>query len=262
MISDIEHCLVTKLQKGKPYELTEKRIKRINEALAFEAGTMQAPRKHLIQELRSGEAVYFLKPGKETVRKIPNPYDMTPLVGKEDIKPTFQDVWGYLLQVAIQDERMFKQIATLVYRVGYMLDHEPNRQGYIRYVPQVLMEKLIYELDAKIGRILPLSFLGFLHFIDLLGWNEDVKYHTENGRPTLSGKYNYKTGRPNTILSCISVPFMTWEYVKDILINKDDLSKFESKKIFDVMQRFARSRGVCLPNQAELFKWLDPYLVP
>lgn len=258
---DINHFLVTRIQKGKPYEFTEKRISRIKEAVAYEAGTPLAPRKYVIEELGNGEDVYFLKPGKEATRKIPNPNDMTPLIGKEGIKLTFQDIWGYLLQVAIHDESIFKQVATLVYRVGYMLDHESNRQGHIRYAPQNDMEKLIHEMNGKIDKLLPFSLLGFLHFIDLLGWNEDVKYHTENGQPTLRGKYAYKTGRPNTILSCITVPFITWEYVNDIIRNKDDLSKFESKRIFNVMQRFTNSRGVCLPTQAELLNWLDPYLV-
>ena len=58
-----------------------KRIERIKEAIAFEGGTIENPKKHLISSLPNGKEAYFFKPGKETLRKVPNVYDMSPNVG-------------------------------------------------------------------------------------------------------------------------------------------------------------------------------------
>ncbi|GAB6394767.1 MAG: hypothetical protein MdMp024_1079 [Bacteroidales bacterium] len=62
----------------------------INEAIAFESGTIARQKKTVVATLPNGKEAYFLKPGKETLRKIPNPYDMSPNVGSgnksEDVK--------------------------------------------------------------------------------------------------------------------------------------------------------------------------------
>lgn len=260
-MSNYENCLKTELQKGKPYDLTEKRRKRIKEAISFESGSLQSPRKHMIAELRDGTEVYFLKPGKETARKTPNPYDMTPVVGDNKIKLTFQDVWDYLMKTAVADEELFKLVGILIYRLGYMVDHEENKEGAIRYAPKTRVEACIKELDSQVGAIFPFGLNGFLSFVDILGWNEDVKYHTEDSNPIFCGKYDYKVGRMNTVLSCISVPFLTWAFIKNIIIHKNEKSKIDTRKILDVMQRFSRSRGVCIPSKVELLNWLSPYLV-
>jgi hypothetical protein len=258
---DYKQCLETKLQKGNPYEFAEKRRKRIIEAISFESGSLQSPQKHKIAELGDGTEVYFLKPGKETARKKPNPYDMTPVVGDDKIRLTFQDVWDYLIKTAVANEEIFKMVGILIYRLGYMVDHEENKEGSIRYAPKTSVEACIKELDSQVGAIFPFGLNGFLSFVDILGWNEDVKYHTEDGNPIFNGKFDYKAGRINTIKSCISVPFLTWEYVKDIIVHKNEMSKIDTRRILDVMQRFSRSRGVCIPSKAELLNWLSPYLI-
>jgi hypothetical protein len=253
--------LRTILQKGRPYGFEEKRVRRIEEAISYESGTMEIPRKHIIAELPNCVEVYFQKPGKETIKKNPNLYDMTPLVGEEKKLFEFQDIWEYLINVAIADECILKTIGVLVYRVGYMLDHAENRAGLIRYAPKNSIQDCISKTDRTNPCSFPAGLNGLLNFIDILGWNEDVKYHTEDGRPCFNGKYQFKVGRVNTILSCLTVPFLTWEFIKNVLSHKDDRFNIESKLIFDVMQRFARSRGVCVPSQTELLDWLSPYLV-
>jgi len=251
----------TKLQRGEPYGLRELRKKRIEQALSFRAGSHEHPEKHIINTLKDGTEVYFEKPGKEAQRNKPNEHDMRPLVGAGKEKLSFTDIWGYLVKVAINDEDVLKKISLLIYRIGYMQDHAEDKSGIIRYTPSVELERCIEEIDSRIGSIYPFwGLLGFLNFIDILGWNEDVKYHTENGLPTFSGKHGFRVGRINTALSCISVPFITLEYINYVILHAANISKLDSKEILDVMQRLSRSRGVCPATQSELVRWLSPYL--
>ena len=79
----------------------QQRIARITEAISFESGTIENPKKTLISSLSNGKDAYFLKPGKETLRKKPNIYDMAPNVGKNEISETenwgFDKIWEYLI---------------------------------------------------------------------------------------------------------------------------------------------------------------------
>jgi hypothetical protein len=43
-----------------------------------------------------------------------------------------------------------------------------------------------------------IGLLEYLYFIDLIGWNEDVKYHIVGGKPDFK-KRDKKAGRVNTI---------------------------------------------------------------
>lgn len=254
-------CLLTQKQKGSPPEIEEKRIKRIGEALGFKPGTKESPKKYVVAELPGGWDVYFVKPGKEAFNtKRINVHDMTPLVGDGSQKLSFQKVWAYITNISSIDENIFKQTCLLIYRIGYLLDHEENNLGRIRYSPKPEIRNCIADMDAYLKTFLPFGgLLGFLHFIDILCWNEDVKYHVEYDKPIFRGKHTFNTGSINTALSCLTVPNIVHQFRKDVFRLKN-ASELDPMLILDGMQRISRSRGICIPNKGELISWLSPYI--
>jgi len=155
-----KNILSTEIQKGRKKLLEEKRKKRIIEALSFDSGTIERPRKHIITKINNELEVYFLKPGKEVKRiKRPNPYDMTPMVGKRDIILAFDDIIGYISKISIIDIDIFKRFLIIIYRIGYMLDHIEVSKGIIRYKPCKEIIACIKEMDEEIGIFLPFNGL-------------------------------------------------------------------------------------------------------
>ncbi len=238
-----------------------KREKRILEALTWESGTQDNPRKHLVTKLYNGTEVYFLKPGKEVFnKKRPNPNDMLPVVGSPDIALKFDDVWGYLSKISVVDFDQFKAVLTLVYRIAYFIDHVEDRDGIIRYKPNGEVMRLIETIDIEAGIGFPFRLIGLLHFLDILGWNEDMKYHVEQGRPTFSGNYDVRVGRINTLLTCIRVPYQASLFVTHCIDNSAEKKNIDFSLLYGIMQQFAKSRGTCTPTQQQLKEWLSPYI--
>ena len=267
---NIDKVLLTKIVKGKKPIFTEKRIKRISEAINFESGTIIQPCKLIISTLPNNKDIYFLKPGKETIRKNPNIFDMTPCVGferKNEVAGyTFELIWEYLVKISIINQLTFKKILLVIYRIGFLLDHIEIQPNKIRYKPNNELIDYINKLDfsLKDGFIdkfkkEEIGLLEYLHFIDLLAWNEDVKYNVKNGEPFFEkGKKN--TGRINTILSIISVPLMINDFVSNIIENVNYIERINVRLILSTMQKLSKSRGVHTLSQNELIKYLSPYL--
>ena len=255
------YTLRTRLQRGNSKETEHKRLLRIEEALEYEAGTKDFPRKHIVAMLPDGREVYFKKPGKEAfnTRRI-NENDMTPLVGDGGQKPDFQLIWACLIRISSIDVDIFTRVCILIYRIGYLLDHTQNELGQVRYSPREDVWNEIEKMDLSINEVMPYkSLFAFLYFIDMLCWNEDVKYHVEYGRANLRGRKDFKAGSINTALSCITVANLVRRFCEEIKKTKDD-RVYDPIPILDGMQRFSRSRGVCIPKNAELLDWLAPYI--
>lgn len=191
-----DEVIKTKIFKSNK-EFIDKRVRRIKEAIAFEGGTIKKPKKHLISSLPNGKEAYFFKPGKETLRKTPNVYDMTPNVGVNGISDTeswaFEKIWEYLIKISILSQSTFKKVLVLLYRNCFLIDHQENKKGNIRYLPSKEIHNYIDNIEnfvLKDGfkdrfKTTEIGLLEYLHFIDLLGWNEDVKYHIMMGNLTL-----------------------------------------------------------------------------
>jgi hypothetical protein len=264
VLKKCKEVLKTQLQKGASDELLEKRKKRIEEALRFPSGTNGSPVKNHIQDLPNGKEAFFLKPGKEAFRKKNlNPNDMKPIVGssKDESMLSFDKIFENILKVSLHDEDSFKKILVLIYRLAYMLDCRENEDKVIRYLPSKEIANCIDCLDTEIKKSFPdYDLWGLLYFLDLLGWNEDVKYHVENGKPVFNEKSNFDVGRINTLLSCIGVPYLAYQFVKHVLDNKDDPKKIEHVILVDIIQRLLKSRGICKPKQKEIVDWLKPYV--
>lgn len=92
-------AMITKVVKGCPKELIEKRKNRIQEALDIKFDNPRQPVKFVVDTLPDGNEVYFLKPGKEYSRKEPNLNDMSPNVGDLFTKFSFADIWQLLCKL-------------------------------------------------------------------------------------------------------------------------------------------------------------------
>lgn len=246
-------------------------MKRIDEAITFKSGTLENPRKTVITTLYNKKEVYFLKPGKETQRKIPNKFDMFPNVGKNNIDETsgftFEVLWEYLIKISIINQITFKKVLILLYRICYFIDHKEISNNKLRYKPAKEIFDYIDKLDFSLKDGFKDKFkkneIGlheFLHFVDILGWNEDVKYHIENGKATFEGKYSVNVGRVNTIKSIISVPLMVNDFLHNIFENVKHVERINVRLILSTMQKFSKSRGICVLSNKELLKYLTPYL--
>ncbi|OGU13013.1 MAG: hypothetical protein A2X61_10550 [Ignavibacteria bacterium GWB2_35_12] len=260
----------TKILKGRIPDFHEKRKVRISEAILFKLGTKYKPKKTLITTLFNGKEVYFMKPGKEVFRENPNIHDMYPCIGKNGNNEVegfaFDDIWEYLIKISIINQLTFKKVLTIIYRLCYFFDHTIIEQNKIRYNPNEKLTDYLFKLDFSLKdgfadkfKKEELGLFEFLHFIDLLGWNEDVKYNTIDSKPFI-GK-NKRTGRVNTILSIISVPLMVNDFLANIIENVNYIEKINVKLILSTMQKLSKSRGICVLTNRELVNYLKPFLI-
>jgi len=265
---DVITTKILKSYKG----FNEKREKRIEEAIAFEEGTIENPIKHLISALPNGKESYFFKPGKETQRKVPNIYDMSPNVGANGISETeswtFEKIWEYLIKISIISQDTFKKVLVLLYRNCFQLDHKETEGGKLRYLPSEEIQEYIKNIEYFVLRggfyekfcSKEIGLLEYIYFIDLLGWNEDVKYHIVNEKPDFK-KYGKNVGRVNTILSVISAPLMISNFILEIIHKTENKGIIDVRLITSAIQKFSKSRGICVLSNKELLKHLNPYLV-
>lgn len=234
----------------------------IDEALSWNGGTVDNPVKYNLDTLPDGTEVYFLKPGKEVLEGEKNPNDMRPVVGSDKTKPSFLDVWSDLTKIAIEDFEAFKVLLVVVYRSAYLLDHLPEGNGY-RYRPSGVFKECIDELETKVGSKVDLGVWGLVRFIDLLGWNEDVKYHSHEGRATFTtGKFAGKerVGRINTLLTCIRIPYETSKVERDFRKAEEAHREVDYLPLYALMQQLINSKGICTPRQEDITTWLSPYI--
>jgi hypothetical protein len=264
-----DEILKTKIS-GNSADFIERRKMLIAEAIALPSGTRDAPRKTIVSDMGGGAVAYFSKPGKEAARAKPNPYDMLPgiEIGGRDVTRNwaFQQLWEYLIKISTIRRDAFDKILVLLYRLCYFSDHR-EVGGKFRYAPSGELLGLINNLQAfvldggfaeKFGGK-EIDLLHFLYFVDLLGWNEDVKYNTEDGRPQFGPAKN--KGRVNTILSIISAPLMIGEFMRNIADNAARPSvRIDVRLVTQAIQKFTKSRGLCVLPGRELKQKLAPYL--
>lgn len=245
---------------------------RITEAIEFPSGVSVAERvKTTVYKSGELEAA-FLKPGKETARTNPNIYDMYPLVtydGKDVTERfSFEDIWEYLLKIFLIHRGSFIKILVLLYRLCFFHDHSCVN-GKWRYLPSDDIRELIDNLDElvlregfadKFNEAEPLELFHFLLFVDLLSWNEDVKYHAPTGEPYFKNYGDSRTGRTNTVLSIISAPILISKFIEDIVTKTQYGGTIDVRLITTVIQKFTRSRGLCVLSAGELQRYLTPYL--
>ncbi|MCD4830764.1 MAG: hypothetical protein K8R02_03020 [Anaerohalosphaeraceae bacterium] len=250
-------------------DFIHRRSIRIAEAIAFKSGTIADPVKTVISTISQKKESYFLKPGKETQRATPNIHDMFPNVGSNNKSETdgftFEVIWEYLIKISIINQLTFKKVLVLLYRLCFLLDH--NLRGEIRYHPSPEILDYISKMDFALKdgfkdkfKKNEIELLEFLHFIDLLGWNEDVKYHIKNGQPDFEDRTKRNVGRTNTIISVISVPLMINDFLANIIENVNYIERINVRLILSTMQKLSKSRGICVLSGVALQRYLEPYL--
>jgi hypothetical protein len=180
---------------------------------------------------------------------------------------TFEIMWEYLIKISIINQITFKKVLVILYRLCFLLDHKEVGPGKIRYSPSKDLSdyigKIAFSLEDGFKDKFKKEEIGlweYLHFIDLIGWNEDVKYHVTNSRPDFK-TIDKRTGRVNTILTIISAPLMVSNFIQDIIQKTKDYGIIDVKLITSTIQKFTKSRGICVLSNRELLEYLDPYLV-
>lgn len=259
--------IVSLYDKDLKRELIKKRESRIDEAVGWEKGELSNPIKHPVDEAPGETDVYFLKPGKEAYEDDPNPNDMIPKVGNSYKDYSFEDSWSDIGNLSVIDYEHFELLLVVIYRNGYLLDHEyvDDEEKKLRYRPDEDVSRCIDAIDETFKDQFPESGLwGFLHFLDILGWNEDVKYHSEESqkgpRDYNMRRGDFNNGRINNFSSTIKVPYLLASFVNTVLEHSDEPHEIEFSEGLETAQQLTVGRGVCTATQTELEEWFSPIM--
>jgi len=202
-----------------------RRLEALNEALSFEKGKDQEHRK--IKELYrlNSYTISAAKPGKEaapdylscrnyiTHEKTNNINDMNPMIIKDGVSEkdaTFEDMFEKIETLMHSDLFGLEIMGMLLFRAAFMLDHKKDKDGHWRYEPP---EQSMKILEKRIPYVSGTPIKVFLHFLELLSLNEDVKVYTL-GYSELKQDY----GRINTLL--------TFVHLIAVFLNRRSLAKF------------------------------------
>jgi hypothetical protein len=160
------------------------------------------------------------KPGKEfgleTIKykdglKRNNPNDMLPMIFEKGLHiqrvGSFDEVFRKISTFA-PDYNSLEILGSLLIRNAFLLDHILDKNGSWRYNPP---KKAIEELNKNLPKNFGEPIEVFLHYLELIALNEDVKYHTLGHDVFGTG-----VGRYNNL--------MTYVNIIDILIENRDLS--------------------------------------
>ena len=196
------------------------------EGLAYRKTEMQIP----MVETTNRERIFIQIPGKESTessnRAWISPWDFRPkLLGHEDKDLSFQKIWDPLMDNLRKTETdkskwwIATTLATLFYRMAYMLDFErrPADEHQVNLISGSSKETRTILLGAywvyrppikpinAISEILDdwtgMSLEAFLHYNNLLAWNEDNKSLAKFKGWTPAKR----TGRVNTLLTHVRV---------------------------------------------------------
>jgi len=205
---------------------TPRRLEAVEEALSWKKGYNQDSREVTKLYFVREYAIAIAKPGKEadpnykgcthyiTREKMNNVNDMNPQILRDGEKigknATFEDMFGDIEKLKRADLFGLELIGMLLYRAAFMLDHKKNKEGHWRYEPP---EEILEILEKRIPTIAGTPTRIYLHFLEILSLNEDIKMHTL-GRPELKQDY----GRINTLL--------TFVHLIAVLIDRRPLYKF------------------------------------
>lgn len=226
------------LRAGKTSDLRKRRehnILWIRDLLREGLEYGRVEKRILMHRTVAGEHLYIHYPGKESAETAePRPWDFRPVVvlpsQGEGPDLTFGDIWNGLIRqlVPLVDEapEIPRAIAALFYRMAFMVDHEltsaprPEDVSWVQAPPSDIAElhdgeafgnlyrykppmPLIDAISEEVPEWRGMSLEAFLHYNDILAWNEDCKYYyrdVEAGDDEWMGR----TGRVNNLLTHIS----------------------------------------------------------
>ena len=216
-------------------------------------------RRVFLGKTSAGEKVYIQYPGKESARQDDKvrPWDFRPKVqltnGKFIDDISFKDIWNDLIDLHENDPEMLPIIATVLYRLAMLTDHELVFEGceytdidqsgnaiekgkidieHYRYSPG---QDILDYLGERIGEIRGVSLEAYLLINDYLAQNEDCKYYYRDVVRD-KGAWDGKIGRYNNLMTHIMI-----------------IAYLEKKvKFTDVTDQFQRMRGVAPIPESKL----------
>lgn len=179
-----------------------KKMAAVAEAWSLATGTLASPTYHCIYQIDDYE-VGVRKPGKEADPSfpVPNPNDMLPTIRHRgaflEYAPGFTYIFEELQKLAVgRSDLALELTGSLLYRAAYMLDHQEDRTGTWRYHPP---EDVVRDIERWVPEIGRMPSRVFLHFVEILSWNEDEKY-AARGADIGSG-----VGRTNNLSTCAHI---------------------------------------------------------
>ncbi|MBA7635821.1 hypothetical protein ES703_43425 [subsurface metagenome] len=241
--------------------------------LAFQKKTKQL----LITKTDEGEEMFIQYPGKESTRGEDKrrPWDFFPRMRKGNrfsADLDFQAIWDILFQalepLKTESKELSSILATIFYRMAFMNDHVIDTKSLktrVRYLSydnagqeRAVEEKIELvnpwyryspnkEIINRISKIVTqwgdMSLEAFLHYNDLLAWNEDCKYfyRKQQARPS---EWIRETGRVNTLLTHVSII----GYVSGGI------------RFSEVCVKFARGKGVAPATRDEIVRICGGYV--
>ena len=108
-----------------------------------------------------------------------NPNDMKPTIfknGKElDFDASFDHIFSFFHEVSKKSEEALRLLGCLMIRNAYLLDHIKVTAGDYRYCPP---KDVVEKIQSLIGDYNNISIETYLHYLDAIALNEDVKYNT------------------------------------------------------------------------------------
>jgi len=224
---------------------TPLRERSVKEAISWPKGRdFEHKRYHKIYSC-GRDKVCLGKPGVESLPsfKPRNINDMRPSIfldGRfQEKNISFVDIFGYLEQIGLEDTTALELLGALLFRDAFMLDHI-EKKGVLVYSPP---EPVLQELERRVPYVkespkdIPMRI--FIHFIEALALNEDVKYKTLRHI-----RLNEGIGRRNNLLTCTNIVA--------VFLHKIPIAR--------LIGRFAsQSRGVAPITQKKAFE-VFPFL--
>lgn len=232
----------------------------------------------LIARTRAGESLYVQYPGSESENEDSEkarPWDFRPKLydgsGEELKDQSFGDVWKSFWETfhppTPQRIESMEILAALLYRIATMYDYdeiplqrEIRKVRYVRGDPEYGPEErillppvwvyspprnIVTRLEPGVPRLGDLSLDGFLHYTDLMAWNEACKYYFRDtkGETRVLGTNQTLKGA-NTPLTHIRV-----------------LGYLQGRVApWDLLFGFAKGRGVSRAGKDEILR-ITPWVV-
>lgn len=177
---EILHVDRAEISQGKVYP---KRSARILEAKSWACGDETQPRYYSLWE-KGDYRIALGKPGKEALpgyRGTINPNDMKPTIFYKSINmskaATFQNIVEDLEKVGKTHPYALELLGCLLFRSAFLLDHKKIETSVAgdtyRYVPNLLV---VDKISETVPIIYGVPVEVFLHYLDAIALNEDVKY--------------------------------------------------------------------------------------
>lgn len=251
--------------------LDESRKKRLYNIMSFSGINREklsynfVEKRLLLYSTLENETVGIQYPGKETVEKVPKPYDFVPIIqinGENiGINMSFGDIWDVFTSLAKSHKDYLCYIAALIYDMGYLQRYDKTIDNYkteivnaktnsvvssssesLEWYRMSISDDLWYTLNDRFGPIVlengqSISVEAFIKYVDLLLQNEDCKYHYINTK--LKGNTNYEKSLNNGRIGSSHANLLVLNYLQ------------EKEKLSDLIDSFQKGKGTASFRKAD-----------